>query len=116
MSTLLNAIIQERKAQALSYADYLKKIAELAIKVKSGKKQDVPTILTTHAQRALYNNLENDVELSMACDEAVKYSKQDGFRGDLIKERMIKKALFNVLLNDEKVEFIFTIIKNQNEY
>jgi type I restriction enzyme R subunit len=116
MSTLLNAIIQERKAQALSYADYLKKIAELALKVKSGKKEDVPSILTTHAQRALYNNLEQDVELAMACDEAVKYSKQDDFRGDLIKERMIKKALFNVLLNDEKVEFIFNIIKNQNEY
>jgi type I restriction enzyme R subunit len=116
MSTLLNAIIQERKSQALSYADYLKKIAELALRVKMGKKEDVPSILTTHAQRALYNNLGNDIELAIACDEAVKYSKQDGFRGDLIKERMIKKALFNVLLNDEKVEFIFNIIKNQNEY
>lgn len=116
MSTLLNAIIQERKSQALSYGDYLKKIAELALKVKNGKKDSIPSVLTTRAQRALYNNLENNVELAMACDVAVKYSKQDGFRGDLIKERMIKKSLFNVLLNDEKVEFIFQIIKNQSEY
>lgn len=116
MSTLLNAIIQERKSQALSYADYLKKIAELALKVKNGKKETIPSILITKAQIALYNNLENNVDLAIACDEAVKYSKQDGFRGDLIKERMIKKALFNVLLNDEKVDFIFQIIKNQSEY
>jgi type I restriction enzyme R subunit len=116
MSTLLTAIIQERKNKALNYNDYLKKIAELAKKVNEGKKDNVPEILTTQSQRALYNNLNNDVELAMACDEAVQYSKQDNFRGDLVKERNIKKALYNVLNNEDEVERIFQIIVNQKEY
>ena len=116
MSTLLTAIIHERKNQALSYSDYLKKIAELAKKVNEGKKDNVPEILTTQSQRALYNNLRNDVSLAMACDEAVQYSKQDNFRGDLVKERNIKKALYNVLNDEVEVERIFQIIVNQKEY
>jgi len=116
MSTLLQAIIKERKDQALSYADYLTKIASLAKKVKEGKKDDVPKILTTPAKRALYNNLEHDVALALACDEAIQLSKQDGFRGNLIKERKIKKALHDVLKDDEETEKIFQIVVNQNEY
>ncbi len=116
MSTLLTAIIHERKNQALSYSDYLTKIAELAKKVNEGKKDNVPEILTTQSQRALYNNLSNDVSLAMACDEAVRYSKQDNFRGDLVKERNIKKALYNVLNDEVEVERIFQIIVNQKEY
>lgn len=116
MSKLLNAIIEERKSQALSYADYLKEIAALAKKVNEGKKDDVPTILVTQSQRALYNNLDHDVSLAMACDEAVMYSKQDGFRGDLIKERNVKKALYHVLKDENEVERIFQIIINQQDY
>ena len=116
MSTLLTAIIHERKNQALSYSDYLTKISELAKKVNEGKKNNVPEILTTQSQRALYNNLSNDVSLAMACDEAVRYSKQDNFRGDLVKERNIKKALYNVLNDEVEVERIFQIIVNQKDY
>ena len=116
MSTLLTAIIHERKNQALSYADYLKEIARLAKKVNNGKKEDVPKILTTQSQRALYNNLSHNVELAIACDAAVLYNKQDNFRGDLVKERNIKKALFNLLNDDEEVERIFQIVVNQKEY
>jgi type I restriction enzyme R subunit len=116
MSTLLTAIIHERKNQALSYADYLKKIAELTKKVNDGKKEDVPRSLSSPAKVALYNNLDNNVELAMACDSAVLSYKQDGFRGDLIKERNIKRALFGVLNDDNEVERIFQIVVNQKEY
>ncbi len=116
MSTLLNAIIKERKDQSLSYAEYLKKIAELAKKVQQGKSDNTPNVLTTAPQRALYNNLHHDIELTMACDEAVQYNKQDNFRGDLVKERNIKKALYDILKDDVEVERIFQIIVNQKDY
>jgi type I restriction enzyme R subunit len=116
MSTLLDALIKERKTQALSYADYLKEITNLAKKVNNGKKEDVPASLSTPAKRALYNNLEQNEHLALACDVAVQYAKQDGFRGDLIKERMVKKALFEVLQDHQKVEDVFQIIINQKEY
>jgi type I restriction enzyme R subunit len=116
MSTLLTAIIHERKNQALSYGDYLAKIASLTKKVNEGKKADVPKALSSPAKVALYNNLDNNVALAMACDEAVLYNKQDGFRGDLVKERNIKKALYSVLNDDNEVERIFQIVVNQKEY
>lgn len=116
MSTLLTAIINERKNQALSYGDYLKKIAELTKKVNDGKKSNIPKTLNTSAKVSLYNNLDNDEELAIACDSAVLVYKQDGFRGDLIKERNIKRALYEVLKDDDEVERIFKIVINQKEY
>ena len=58
----------------------------------------------------------SDIELTMACDEAVQYNKQDNFRGDLVKERNIKKALYDILKDDVEVERIFQIIVNQKDY
>ena len=36
--------------------------------------------MNTKAKQALYDNLENDEELSLALDEAVRYNKLDGWR------------------------------------
>jgi len=45
-----------------------------------------------------------------------EYNKQDNFRGDLVKERNIKKALYDILKDDVEVERIFQIIVNQKDY
>src|SRR5690606_3286851 len=60
MSKLLEAIIQERKAKAISYADYLDKIAFIAKTVREGKSDATPDILKTPGQRAIYNNIGKD--------------------------------------------------------
>lgn len=39
-----------------------------------------------------------------------------GFRGDSIKERRIKRALFSILNDDAEVERLFKIIERQEEY
>ena len=76
MSKLLDEIIKERKAEAISYAEYLEKIAALTKKVNEGKSEDVPTTLVTIAQRALYNNLGNNEALAMQIDSIVKSVKK----------------------------------------
>jgi len=135
MSKLLSEIIKERKANAISYEEYLKKIAELAKKVNEGKSDGTPEILTTIAQRALYNNLGKDENLAMQIDKAVKNSKRDDWRGNLAKENLIKASIYQQLLSyqvdtgkdianelpepygiENKVEFIFKIIREQKEY
>lgn len=116
MSKLLATLIKERKANAISYAEYLKKIAELAKQVNEGKSDDTPEVLRTIAQRALYNNLGKDEDLSMQIDNAVKFSKRDDWRGNLAKEKEIKAELFKILNDVEKVESIFKIIREQKEY
>jgi len=135
MSTLLAAIIRERKENAISYEEYLKKIAKLVQQVNEGKTEDTPEVIKTNAQKALYNNLGKDEILAMLVDEAVKNSKRDGFRGNLAKEREIKFAIYNTLRGysrgentvelgdppvpygiEETVERIFKIIIEQKEY
>ena len=47
MSALLDEIIAARKAKAIEYEEYLKRIAELAKKVEAGKAEDTPEKLDT---------------------------------------------------------------------
>src|SRR6266508_2299162 len=59
MSALLDEIITDRKAKAIEYEEYLKRIAELAKRVEAGLAEDTPEPLKKSAAlRALYNNLK----------------------------------------------------------
>ena len=116
MSTLLNAVIKERKDNAITYEVYLKKIAAIASKVQAGKTGTTPDAIRTPAQRALYNNLGKDEELTLVLDAEIKYVKQDSWRGNEPKELLIKKALYGILKDENEVERIFSIIKEQREY
>lgn len=135
MSTLLAEIIKERRENAINYAEYLERIAELVQQVNEGKTDDTPEILKTPAQRVIYNNLGKDEHLALLIDAAIRKSKRDGFRGNLAKEREIKSEIYNTLKNYSKetdtialgdppvsygivqsVERIFKIIIEQKEY
>jgi len=135
MSRLLAEIIEQRKANAINYEEYLKQVAALVEKINEGKDEQTPETLRTVAQRALYNNLGKNERLALIIDEAVKRVKRDGFRGHLPKEREIKKEIHKELLAYEnqtetnmaqeppapyglenKVEAIFNIVREQKEY
>ncbi len=59
MSALLDEIIAARKARAIEYEEYLKRIAALAQRVQAGQADDTPEPLkNSPALRALYNNLK----------------------------------------------------------
>ena len=116
MSKLLNEVIKERKAKAISYEEYLHKIAELSQKVNNATRDDLPKEIETNAQRALYHNLSNNEALALRLDEAVKKVKKSDWRGNLPKENEIKAALLKILKDKDEVERIFSIIKQQGEY
>ena len=81
MSALLDEIIAARKAKAIEYEEYLKRIAELAKKVEAGQGEDTPGTLNTPGKRALYNNLNQNEELALRIDETVKQVRPDAWRG-----------------------------------
>jgi type I restriction enzyme R subunit len=138
MSALLDEIIEERKARAIEYEEYLKRIAELAKMVHAGKTDDTPAQLNTPGRRAIYNNLKkwlarghetsepappyenavrNEVlDLAVRIDDAVKNSRPDGWRGVQARERVIKAALYEIFQDETEVERIFPVIKAQREY
>ena len=92
------------------------------------------------ALRALYNNLQKSgatraqddavaepqtedaasgdpiLALAVKIDAAVKEVRHDGWRGVQAKERVIKRALFEILHDDSEVERMFLIIRAQGEY
>jgi len=116
MSVLLNGIIKERKASAISYEEYLKKIGNLAKKVNEGKNDSTPDGLNTPAKRALYNNLSQNEPLALSVHERICQYGPDNWKGNETKELIIKGKLYEVLGDEKEVERIFPIVKEQNEY
>ena len=116
MSKLLDEIISARKAKAIAYEEYLKRIAELAKKVGTGHAEETPKQLDTPGKRALYNNLGKNEDVAMRIDDALRKVRPDGWRGVQAREQVIKAALYGVLQNVAEVERIFLIIKAQAEY
>ncbi|MFN8691957.1 MAG: restriction endonuclease subunit R, partial [Cyclobacteriaceae bacterium] len=116
MSKLLKEIIAQRKADALSYEEYLKKIAELLKKTERGSREDTPEIIKTPAQKVLYNNVGNNAELAIQLHEKIMEVKPDGWKGNEPKERVIKAGLYEILKDEAEVERLFDIIKKQPEY
>lgn len=116
ISALLDEIIKTRKAKALDYEAYLKRIAEIAAKAVSGGAEDAPPQLNTPGKRALYNNLGKNESLALRIDQEVRDSRPDAWRGVESKERAIKAALYRILKDQDEVERLFFIIKAQSEY
>lgn len=116
MAALLSEIIRNRREKAIQYEEYLRQIAALIGRVDAGKADSTPPRLDTPGKRALYNNLENDEELALRLDQAVRTNAPDGWRGVEPKERVIKQSLYRELGDKDEVERIFLIIKAQREY
>jgi len=116
MSALLEEIISARKAKAIAYEEYLKRIAELAKRAEAGHAEDTPKALDTSGKRALYNNLNHNEELALKVDAAIRTRRPDGWRGVQSRELVMKRALYDTLGDEVEVERIFPIIKAQREY
>ncbi|MFH1825501.1 MAG: HsdR family type I site-specific deoxyribonuclease [Candidatus Firestonebacteria bacterium] len=117
MSKLLDEIIKERKAEAKSYEEYLKKIADLTKEiVKPG--ENYPKKIDSKAKMALYDNLGKYEDLAVDVHNSILSSKQDGWIGHKIKEKQIKISIRPLLnhMTDEEFASLFEIIKKQDEY
>ena len=138
MSALLDEIIATRRAKAIDYEEYLKRIAELARRVQAGHGDDAPEQLKrSPGLRALYNNLRREsgvsraaeprtqyatahgdavLEQALSIDRAVRQVRSDGWRGVQARERIVKAALYELLQDAAEVERMFLIVVQQPEY
>jgi len=116
MSALLDELIAARKARAIEYEEYLRRVAELAKRVEAGQAEQTPAALDTPGRRALYNNLAHNEKLALDIDEAVRRARPDAWRGVGTRELVIKAELYKLLNDMAEVERIFLIIKAQKEY
>jgi type I restriction enzyme R subunit len=140
MSGLLDALILQRKRQALSYKAYLSRIVELTRRVARPETQSsYPAGIDTPARRALYDNLKDGevpavgdapqyayggaptpgsrAAQAVALDEAIRRVKKADWRGNRFKEREVRNAIQSQLGDDASVvDAMFEIVKNQRDY
>ncbi|MEX0735157.1 MAG: HsdR family type I site-specific deoxyribonuclease [Steroidobacteraceae bacterium] len=139
MSQLLDALIAQRKKEALDYKAYLAKLVELTRQVsKPDTHSKYPLAINSPPRRALYDNLKGVPGLderftpkhaaadaatdaleraALAVDDAIRQVKKADWRGNRFKEREVRNAIQSVLGTEESlIDDIFEIVKAQREY
>ena len=117
MSDLLDALIEQRKQDAMDYEKYLAEIVELTKQAKNPSTgATYPTAIDTAAKRALYDNLGKDEGLATAIDAEIRKTKKDDWRGNKFKEKEVRNAIRAHLADPTLVDLIFDLVRNQHEY
>lgn len=117
MSELLDALIEKRRQEAIEYEQYLAEIVALTKQVNDpGLGTNYPKEVNSPAKRALYENLDHDLKLTLSLDHAITSTKKDDWRGSMVKERELKYAIGKVLNDETKLDTIFELVKKQHEY
>lgn len=141
MSELLDALIAERKRQALDYKVYLDRLVTLTTQVSSPATQTTyPLAINDAPLRALFDNLQGVTDLdgmlsrlgavaesrvgstaaeraALALDKAIRAVKKADWRGNRFKKREVRNAVQSVLGDDGAlVDTVFEIVRNQRAY
>ena len=116
MSIILDELIERKNKKKIEYEEYLRKIAQLTKQVKREEDlHEYPSSINKPELKALYDNMDENEELALNAYECIKENLMPGYRGNIIKERKLKNALRDIVGVD-KVEEIFELIKNQDEF
>jgi type I restriction enzyme R subunit len=118
MSELLDALVRQRRKEALDYQEYLRRIVELSKQVANPEfVGSYPKSMNTAGKRALYDNLGKDEALALAIDGAIHASRQDDWRGNAFKIKKIRNAIKPLLKGDETAtDRVLELVRNQHEY
>jgi len=118
MSEILDDLVKRRKQADIEYREYLQRIIELTKHVRHPEESShYPSTMNNHARRALYDNLDNNEELAISIDEAIRRHAPADFRGNVIRERLVKRLIADIIGNDDvRIKSVFDIIVNQDEY
>ena len=137
MSELLDALILQRKQEALDYQAYLAKIVELTKQVSRQESRQYPLTINSGALRALYDNLKDIPGLerpvsqyvvaertadvaeaaAIALDAAIRKVKKADWKGHKFKEKEVRNAIVSILGdNKDLVDTIFEIAQAQPDY
>lgn len=118
MSTLLDAIIEQRRQGAIDYKTYLEQLIAHAQKVGSKESDtDYPAWATNGAQRAVYDFGWTDPEMPIKVDIAIMTNKPHDWVGNNFKQKEVARAIRRVLPADfDRFNELFDLVKARNEY
>ena len=118
MSEVLEQLIEDRRKGVVAYKELIKKYLELASQVTMPENNSryPESVRSSGAARAFYDNCGENEELALQLHRAVLQAKQDGFRNNPVKEKKIKRALYQILNDEKEVERVYQIAVEQEEY
>jgi len=118
MSEVLEQLILDRKRGVIAYKQLLERYLELAKNISTPEENEhyPESVRKSCAMRAFYDNCGEDEQLALRLHKAVMTSKMDGFRNNPTKENRIKRALYQILKDDDAVERLYKIVVEQEEY
>lgn len=118
MSALLDAIIEQRRQQAIDYQEYLAKLLNAAKKL-GAKESDTkyPNWADNGARRALIDFGWPDPAMPIRVDTAILTSKPHDWVGNAMKEKVVKRAISRTLPDGfDRLDELFELVKARNEY
>lgn len=118
MSELLDAIIEQRRQQAIDYREFLAKLLDAAKKLGS-KASDTkyPDWADNGARRALIDFGWPDPTMPIRVDTAILTSKPHDWVGNTMKEKVVKRAISRTLPDDfDRLDELFELVKARDEY
>ncbi|SHY17454.1 HsdR family type I site-specific deoxyribonuclease [Mycobacteroides abscessus subsp. abscessus] len=118
MSELLDAIIEQRRQQAIDYQEYLAKLLDAA-KQLGTKESDTkyPDWADNGARRALIDFGWPDPATPIQVDTAILTSKPHDWVGNTMKEKVVKRAISRTLPDGfDRLDELFDLVKARDEY
>ncbi|MFT6914779.1 MAG: type I restriction enzyme R subunit [Motiliproteus sp.] len=118
MSELLDALIAQRREEAISYEQYLKDVKKLAVSITQPEGTTTyPGSMDTRGKQALYDNYGQDEILVTKVDTAVHSTKKDDWKSNTFKFRNVKYAVEEQAASyNVDIDSLMDLIKNQPEY
>jgi type I restriction enzyme R subunit len=121
MSKRLDEIIIQYNKNTEEYQTYLKNIDNLCKEWLNGvNSSEYPNKINTKPRMAFYDLLENE-ELAVKMDTVIIENKHDEWKGNPMKEKILKNCIKDALKKEEieddsMTEKIFELAQRQNEY
>lgn len=126
LSEMLQKIIEERRIEAMTYEEYLRQVVELAQAILHPEdSSNYPeSIKNSEAKRALFDYLDNDEQLAIEVDSAIRQAIRPDWKRNFQKQQNIRLAIYQKLLVNgydedqatEKTNEVFDIAGRQVEY
>ena len=105
------------KKSPIDYKKYLAKIVALTKQVSNpATSSGYPRTMNSKAKRALFDNLNRDEKLATDLDAEILRTRQDGWIDNKQKRKMVRNAIAKFITDENEIDRIFELVKNQSEY
>lgn len=115
LSEKLNKLLEDYRNKSIAYREMLVQLIMIASQMQN--RSTYPEGIDTDLKKALYDNLGNDIELTLAVYEALEYNAQEDWRNLPARRKRLMQAVKRAgNFDDEALNHIMGIISANDEF